>query len=136
MCVCYHSEEQAMDESQGAEIQRGLGRVEAALAGLKDGQTSHQQSDDREFREIRTNFATQSERLTAMEGLSNMVEGHGAALSELEQNVSETREREKIRLATSARDNIWIRWVFFIVAAIAADLYAPKLLGLVSSILK
>jgi len=123
-----------MDETLAAEIQRGLGRVEAALSGSSAWQQNHDAGDQREFAEIRRNFAAQDKRLSAMEGICTMVEGHGEALVNIEQRISEAEERENIRQATRGRDVIWVRWIFFIVLAIAADRFTPKLLSLVGAL--
>ena len=57
-----------MDDTQ--EIQRGLGRVEAAISAIRDGYVAHQTVDEREFSEIRRNFAAQDERLATLERLA------------------------------------------------------------------
>ena len=122
-----------MDDTQ--EIQRGLGRVEAAISAIRDGYVAHQTVDEREFSEIRRNFAAQDERLATLERLADSVEGHGRAIADIEHRMSNAEERETIRQTRAERDGLWVRWVFFVVLAIAADLFAPRLLNLVGSII-
>jgi hypothetical protein len=125
-----------MDQNQGAEIQRGLGRVEAALKGLQDWQTGHDAGDTREFAEIRRSFADQVQRLLTLESIADSIEAQGASIAEIEARVTQVEEREKIHKATSERDSAWVKWIFFIVAAIAANQFAPKLIGLIGAMVK
>jgi hypothetical protein len=123
-----------MDETQAAEIQRGLGRVESALQSQAEWQRGHDVGDQREFAEIRRNFAAQDKRLSAMEGLCTMVEGHGEAIVNVESRLTESEEREQIRITRSDANAKWLKWIFFIVAAIALDRFTPQLLGVLSAI--
>ena len=110
-----------MDESQAAGIERALGRVEAALKGQTDWQNGHDADDKLAFSEIRRNFADQSQRLGKLELIADTIDGHGAAITDIEQRVSEAEEREKIRVVTGDTNRAWIRWIFLLVAALTAD---------------
>ena len=60
-------------------------------------------------------------RLTNVEGLVETVEGHGAALVDLEKRVSEQEDTEKIKVRIKKRDINWIKVVVVCVFILVGD---------------
>lgn len=126
-----------MEDNQVGGIERALGRVEAALKGQTEWQSGHDADDKLAFSEIRYNFAAQDRRLAVLEGIVDTVESHGNAIAEIEQRVSESEERDKVRRAASDRDRVWIRWTFLLLLSLVLDHFSgSKLAGWVGDVLK
>jgi hypothetical protein len=126
-----------MAENVEGQIERSLGRVEAALQGLKQWGETHQGTDDRGFAEIRQSFAQQDRRLAALEGLADTVESQGQALAEVESRVTQSEKRETVRSTKYDRDRAWLRWIFALVLPLVIDHFTgSKLSAWVGSILK
>jgi hypothetical protein len=128
-----------MDEARGDartnDIQRSLGRVEASLESLRTQGADHQKSDDREFRDIRGNFLKQDERFAALEGICDTVEGHGAAIVDLERRI-EKRETREVEHDAIQRTNLkWLRIGAIVAFSVAAKIYWPDLAQLASGAL-
>ena len=68
-------------------------------------------------------------RLTNVEGLAETVEGHGAALVDLEKRVSEQEDTEKIKTRIKKRDVNWIKVVVVCVFVLIGDKFTGSKLS-------
>ena len=68
-------------------------------------------------------------RLTNVEGLVETVEGHGAALVDLEKRVSEQEDTEKIKTRIKKRDVNWIKVVVVCVFVLVGDKFTGSKLS-------
>lgn len=126
-----------MDDTQLAEIQRSLGRVEEAVAGIASWTAAHRIEDTREFGDIRQSFTSQDKRLAALEGLADTVESHGDALVNIETRLSASEQSAKVEIATRARDRMWLKWILLMVLALTTDHFTgSKIADWVGALLK
>lgn len=118
-----------MDEN-GSGIERSLGRVESALRGIDQWCKHHDGIDEKRF-------DSQDKRLAALEGLADMVEGHGTALLDIEQRVSLSEKKWVSEDAKRERDRMWLRWILTLLTALTADHFTgSKIAELVAHLIK
>ena len=122
------------------DVQRVIGKLEEGFRQVTENHKLLNQTlanFSEKIQEIQTNhnaddFRFQSEivlRLTNVEGLVETVEGHGAALVDLEKRVSDQEDTEKIKVKIKKRDINWMKVIVICVFILIGDKFTGSKLS-------